>query len=256
MARIKSEEDIAHLREGGRRLGEVVKAVGQMVKPGISIAELNEAAEALIRKNGDVPAFLDYMPEGAERPFPATICISVNEEVVHGIPNEDPRILEEGDIVSLDCGLVHNGLIVDHAISVIAGTPQEGDVELLQKTREALYAGIAKAHAGARIGDISEAIEEVGAESGYGIVYELGGHGVGHRVHEPPYIPNVGKKGTGEEILAGMVLAIEPMLTHGSDDVVLMADGYTYVTSDKSRAAHFEHTVVITENGPEIVTEV
>jgi len=256
MARTKTEEEIEHLREGGKRLGRVVKAVSEAVAPGVTTAELDQLAEKLIRDGGDTPAFLGYAPEGTGRGFPATICISINEEVVHGIPNEDPRTIEDGDIVSLDCGLTHNGMIVDHAVSVIAGTPQEGDEALLKATRDSLYAGIGAMHPGNRVGDISAAIEEVGVKSGYGIVYELGGHGVGHKVHEPPYVPNVGEPGTGEELLVGMVLAVEPMLTHGSDDVKLMPDGYTFVTRDGSRAAHFEHTIVITKDGPEIVTEV
>ena len=255
MALIKNEEEINALREGGKRLARVVQAVAERVAPGVTTATLDQLAERLIREGGDAPAFLGYAPRGADRPFPATICISINEEVVHGIPNEDPRTVEAGDIVSLDCGLVHNGMIVDHAVSVIAGAGSPEDVALLKATRDSLYAGIAVMHPGARIGDIGAAVEAVGDAHGYGIVYELGGHGVGHKVHEEPYVPNVGEAGTGQELKAGMVLAVEPMFTHGTADVVLMPDGYTFVTRDGSRAAHFEHTVVITEQGPEIVTE-
>ena len=256
MAKIKTAEDIEYLREGGKRLGRVVKEVSEMVRPGITTEELDQVAEKMIRDGGDEPAFLGYAPRGADRGFPGTMCISVNEEVVHGIPNEDVRTVEEGDIVSLDCGLTHNGLIVDHAVSVIAGEAQDGDKQLLHVTRESLMAGIAVMKPGNHIGDISAAIEAVAEKHPYGIVYELGGHGVGHKVHEEPYVPNVGTPGTGEELEAGMVLAIEPMLTHGTADVKLMKDGYTFVTRDGSRAAHFEHTVVIGEEGPEIVTVV
>lgn len=254
MARIKTDEDIAYLREGGKRLARVVKAVSEMVRPGITTDELDQAAEKMIRDGGDEPAFLGYAPRGADRGFPGTMCISVNEEVVHGIPNEDVRTIEEGDIVSLDCGLTHHGLITDHAVSVIAGEPREEDVTLLNVTRESLMAGIGVMKPGNRVGDISAAIEAVASKHPYGIVYELGGHGVGHAVHEEPYVPNLGEPGSGEELMPGMVLAIEPMLTHGSADVKLLKDGYTFVTRDGSRAAHFEHTVVIGEDGPEIVT--
>lgn len=257
MSLIKSAEDLEHLRESGKRLARVVKTVSEMVRPGIKTDELNREAERMIKEGGDIPAFLNYAPRGADRGFPGTMCISVNEEVVHGIPNEDVRTLEEGDIVSLDCGLTHNGLITDHAVSVIAGTPRSKDDEdMLVATREALMAGIDAARPGNRIGDISAAIENVGMKYGYGMVYELGGHGVGHKVHEEPYVPNVGDPGTGEELLPGMVIAIEPMLTHGDPDVELLKDGYTFVTRDGSWAAHFEHTVIITENGPEIATVV
>lgn len=254
MARIKTTEDIENLREGGKRLARVVKTVSEMVRPGLTTEELDQTAEKMIRDGGDVPAFLGYAPRGADRGFPGTMCISVNEEVVHGIPNEEVRTLEEGDIVSLDCGLTHNGLITDHAVSVIAGAASEEDKKLLNVTRDALMAGIAAMKPGNHIGDISAAIEAVASKHPYGIVYELGGHGVGHKVHEEPYVPNLGEPGTGEELVPGMVLAIEPMLTHGSPDVKLLKDGYTFVTRDGSHAAHFEHTVVVTENGPEIVT--
>lgn len=254
MALTKSEQDIAYLREGGKRLARVVKAVSEMVRPGITTDELDRVAEKMIRDGGDEPAFLNYAPKGADRGFPGTMCISINEEVVHGIPNEDVRTIQESDIVSLDCGLTHNGLISDHAVSVIAGKGTKEDEELLVATREALMAGIAAIKPGNRIGDISHAIESAIDASKYGIVFELGGHGVGHKVHEEPYVANVGEVGEGPEIVPGMVLAIEPMLTHGTDRVTLMPDGYTFVTKDGSRAAHFEHTVVVTEDGHEIVT--
>lgn len=251
---IKTKEEIEKLREGGKRLAGVVRKTGEMVRPGMSVTELNEFAERLIREGGDEPAFLGYTPRGAEREYPATICISVNEEVVHGIPNEDPRILEEGDIVSLDCGLVHKGLITDHAISVIAG---EGDTEakqLVERTKEALMAGIKAIKPGGHVGDIGAAVEALGKKHGFGVVYELGGHGVGHKVHEEPYIPNVGDRGEGPELVEDMVLAIEPMFTEGSPNVKLLKDGYTFVTEDGSRAAHFEHTIVVTKDGAEIIT--
>lgn len=251
---VKTAEEIKKLREGGKRLAHVVAEVAKAVHPGVTTLELNELAEMLIRKNGDTPAFLGYTPQGAKRPFPATICISLNNEVVHGIANEDWETVEDGDIVSLDCGITHDGLITDHAVSVVAGTGDDEARELLDATKDAMMAGIAAARGGARVGDISAAIEAIGVARGFGIVYELGGHGVGHSVHEEPFIPNVGDAGTGEELLPGMVLAIEPMFTEGTPKVKLMPDGYTFVTKDGSRAAHFEHTILVTHGKPEVLT--
>ena len=251
---IATEKDIPLLREGGKRLARVLAAVAEACIPGVSTADLNMLAEKLIRDGGDIPSLVGYTPHGAKRPYPATICISINEEVVHGIPNENPRIIKEGDIVGLDCVLTHEGVFVDSALSVIAGKGDADASALLRATKEALAAGITAARAGNHVGDISAAIEAVGVERGYGIVYELGGHGVGHAVHEEPYIPNVGDAGTGEELLPGMVIAIEPMFTEGTPKVKLLSDGYTFVTRDGSRASHFEHTVLITKKGAEILT--
>jgi methionyl aminopeptidase len=251
---IYTKEEIADLREGGKRLADVVRQVAEACAPGVSTAELNEIAEKLIRDCGDTPSFLGYTPRGAKRAFPAAICISVNEEVVHGIPNEDARTIHDGDIVGLDCGITHKGLITDHCISMIAGSGDDAAKKLLKANKDALMAGIKAARGGAHVGDVGAVVEAIGRENGYGIVFELGGHGVGHRVHEEPYIANVGIAGEGEEFIPGMVVAIEPMFTEGSDRVKLMPDGYTYVTKDGSRAAHFEHTILITEGEPEILT--
>lgn len=252
---VKTPEEIALLRGGGRRLALIVQEVARRVAPGISVADLDALAEKLTREGGDIPAFLGYSPRGAKRPYPASLCVSVNEEVVHGISNEDPRTLEEGDIVSLDYGIVHQGLITDHAVTIIAGKTDEKAKRLLKATEESLVAGIKAARAGAHVGDIGNAVQKVAEKYGYGIVWELGGHGVGYRVHEEPYIPNFGEPGTGPELVPGMVLAIEPMFTEGSPDVRLMPDGYTFVTKDGSRAAHFEHTIVVTTGAPEILTK-
>jgi methionyl aminopeptidase len=252
----KAPEEIAKLREGGRRLATIVAEVTKIVHPGVSISDLDALAEKLTRDGGDTPAFLGYSPRGAKRPYPASICISVNDEVVHGIPTENPHILKDGDIVSLDYGIVHQKLITDHAVTVIAGKGDQKAKRLVKATEEALSAGIHAARAGNHVGDIGVAVQKVGEKHGYGIVWELGGHGVGYRVHEEPYIPNFGEPGTGPEIIPGMVLAIEPMFTEGGPDVMLMPDGYTFVTADHSRAAHFEHTIVITDKGPEIITKI
>lgn len=254
MALIKSADDIAKLREGGKRLARAVDETRKLVVPGVTTKELNDHFERLVREGGDEPAFLNYQPRGARRPFPASICISVNEEVVHGIPTENNRVVKDGDIVKLDGGVRHQGLITDHAVSVIAGTAREEDETLVRGTRQALMAGIAAARGGNKIGDISAAVEDVGVSLGYGIVFELGGHGVGHQVHEEPYVPNVGDAGTGELLVPGMVLAIEPMFTLGTPRVRVKFDGYTYVTKDNTRAAHWEHTIVITDGAPEIIT--
>ena len=252
---IATQKDIPLLREGGRRLAHVLSEVGKATVPGTSTDVLNTLAEKLIREGGDTPSLIGYTPHGAKRPYPATLCVSINEEVVHGIPNENPRIIKEGDIVGLDCVLTHEGILVDSAISVIAGKGDEGAKALLAATEEALRAGIRVAKAGNHVGDISAAIEEVGVRLGYGIVFELGGHGVGNSVHEEPYVPNVGDAGTGPLLNLGMVIAIEPMFTEGTPRVKLLPDGYTFVTKDGSRAAHFEHTILITEGKAEILTK-
>jgi len=252
---IATKKDIPILREGGRHLAEVLKAVGDAVRPGVSTDTLNTLAEKMIRDFGDIPSLIGYTPRGATRPYPATICISINDEVVHGIPNENPSIIKEGDVVGLDCVLTHKGLLVDSALTVIAGKGDVGAEALLEATKEALMAGIKMAKPGGYIGDISAAIEAVGVMRGYGIVFELGGHGVGNSVHEEPYVPNVGDAGTGAQLTPGLVIAIEPMFTEGTPRVKLLKDGYTFVTKDGSRAAHFEHTILITENGHQILTE-
>lgn len=254
-ATIKKPEEIPVLREGGRRLARIMQEVARAVKPGISTAALDELAEKLARDGGDVPILLGYKPWSAKRAFPASICISVNNEVVHGIPNEDPHILKEGDILSLDMCLEHGGLITDMALSVGVGIIDEKAERLFKATREARDLGIAAARGGAHVGDIGFAIDAVAQKYGYGNVYELGGHGVGYKVHEEPYIMNVGEVGKGEELVPGMVIAIEPMFTEGDERVKLLADGYTYVTKDGSRAAHFEHSVLVTDGAPEILTK-
>ena len=253
---IYTAEEIAILREGGKRLARAVEETRKRVVPGVTTKALNDHFEALVREGGDTPAFLNYQPRGARRPFPAAICISVNEEVVHGIPTENTRVVKEGDIVKLDGGVTHRGLITDHAVSVIAGQGSEEDAALVAATRQAMLAGIEAARGGNRVGDISAAVEEVGVRLGFGIVFELGGHGVGHHVHEEPYVPNVGDAGHGELLVPGMVLAIEPMFTLGTPKVRVKFDGYTYVTKDGTRAAHWEHTILVTDSAPEILTQV
>lgn len=253
---VKSERDRKELRVAGKRLGEILKELSRASVPGVSVASLNEKAERMIRERGDIPAFLNYTPRGAIRPYPATLCIAINDVVVHGIPTENNAVLKEGDIIGLDTGLVHNGYIVDSGVTVSVGRVDKNAERLIQTTREALYTGIHAAHVGRRVGDIGEAIERFVKPHGYSIVRELGGHGVGRRVHEEPSIPNYGKKGKGPLLVEGMVIAIEPMLNEGRRDIIFDDDAYTIRTADGSRSAHFEHTIIITKNGPEILTEV
>ncbi len=252
---LKTEDDIVKLREGGKRLAHILTEVAQRVAPGVTTLSLNELTEKLIREGGDEPSLLGYTPRGAKRPYPATMCISVNEEVVHGIPTENSRVLQDGDIVGLDCVMTHQGLMVDATVTVIAGKASKESKRLLQATKEGLEAGIKAARGGNHIGDIGAAVDAVAEKYGYGNVDELGGHGVGYKVHEEPYVPNFGQKGTGVLLVPGMVLAIEPMFTEGSPEVKLLRDGYTFVTKDGSRAAHFEHTIVITDGAAEVLTK-
>jgi methionyl aminopeptidase len=255
---IKTKEQIEILREGGKRLATVLYKVRDVVAPGISAKELDQYAEKLIREMGDEPAFLNYRPAGAETPFPASLCVSVNDEVVHGIPHAE-KILKEGDIVSLDLGLKHKGLFTDMAITVPVGEITEGVKKLLETTEQALEAGIWAAHGGSRVGDISSAIEAFirgRKENKYGIVEVLSGHGVGVRIHEDPYIPNFGKRGKGEKLIPGMVVALEPMVNNGTKEVVIDEDGWTFCTKDGKKSAHFEHTILITEGEAEILTKI
>lgn len=249
---IKSKEDIEILREGGKRLSLILKRVAEAVRPGVTEFELNELAEKLIEEGGDSAPFKNYKPDMCRIAFPAAICISVNDEVVHGIP--DKKVLKEGDIVGLDLGLEHKGMFTDMAITVAVGKISKEDEELMDITRKSLEAGIKAVRAGATTGDIGYAVESVIKPKKYGIVRELAGHGVGYSVHEPPYIPNYGRKGTGEKLSAGMVIAIEPMVNLGSDKIVEDKDKFTIRTKDGSKSAHFEKTVVVTEKGCEVLT--
>ena len=252
---IKNDTDRANLIEGGRRLAVVLCALKDKVAPGVTAEELDDLAEQMIRDGGDEPCFLGYTPEGANKPYPATLCVSINDEVVHGIPNESVKTLKNGDIVGLDLGLTHNGIIVDAAITVAVGEVDELTKKLLTATERALVAGIAVAMPGNRIGDISSAIQKEIEGAGFSVVRELGGHGVGEHVHEEPFIPNFGHAGTGPELVEGMVLALEPISSVGKASVVLSPDGYTYRTKDGSRSAHFEHTILLQKGGARIITE-
>jgi methionyl aminopeptidase len=253
--KLKTKEDIEILREGGRRHAFILNEVAQAVKPGVSTKELDDLAAQLIKEGGDASAFLGYKPYGAKRPFPASICTSVNDAVVHGIPNEEPYILKEGDVVTIDIGLVHKGLITDMAVTVPVGKIDRDTAKLIKATKDALNLGIKAAKGGDTTGHIGEAIETYIEPLGYGIVEELAGHGVGYKVHEDPYVPNYGVAGQGDPLVPGMVIAIEPIINKGTKEIYLDKDGYTYKTKDGKVSAHFEKTVLITEKGCEILTE-
>jgi len=255
MITIKTKEDINILREGGKRHAFILRELAKIVKPGITSLDLENYARKLIADGGDTASFLGYEAEGSGRPYPAALCVSINDMIVHGIPNEDVQTLKEGDIVSLDLGLTHKGLITDSAITVPVGNISQEIMQLLEVTKKALFAGIKAAKGGKRVGDIGEAISRVAVPYKYGVVEELSGHGVGYSVHEDPYIPNFGTAGRGESLKPGMVIAIEPMFNIGTKRIKAVGDGYAFRTADGSFSAHFEHTIVITKSGAEILTE-
>ena len=256
MISIKSEKEIELMKEGGRILAKIIEEVAEKAEPGITTEYLDKVACDLILKFGAKPSFKGYKGAGGElgKPFPTALCVSVNEELVHCIPSE--RILKEGDIVSLDLGLKHKNLFTDMAITVSVGEISNSSKKLLETTEKALYVGIDVAREGNRVGDIGFAIESFVRPHRYGIVEVLAGHGVGRAVHEDPYIPNFGKKGTGAVLKKGMVIAIEPMINNGTKNVVLDKDGWTFRTADNKKSAHFEHTILITDGEPEILTKI
>lgn len=254
--RLKTKDEIQTMHEGGKRHAEILRALAEMITPGMSALVLEEEARRLIRAHGDEPAHLNYTPAGAKRPFPAALCISINEEIVHGIPNEAEKLLKQGDIVSIDLSLKHKGLITDSAITVPVGAIDDESKKLLKVAKQALEAGIKAAKPGQHIGDIGEAINDIVEASGFSVADDLAGHGVGFALHEDPFVPNFGIAGEGEELVPGMVIAIEPMVNVGGPEIIEVDDGYTLKTADGSRSAHFEHTVAITEKGNIILTSI
>ena len=246
MISIKSEREIELLRIAGEIVGKTHHYMEQFIKPGITTKELDTLAEDYILSQGATPSFKGLYG------FPGSICISINEEVVHGIPGK--RKLREGDIVTLDIGACYKGYHGDSAWSYKVGNITASDASLLEHTEKALYEGIKQVRPGNRIGDISNAIEVYATEHNLGIVKELVGHGVGTTVHEDPEVPNYGEKGKGPRLREGMVIAIEPMLTLGSPDIYVDSNDWTVITDDGSRSAHFEHTVAVTSDGVKILT--
>jgi methionyl aminopeptidase len=248
----KKKEDIEILREGGRRLARHVRTLSELVKPGVTPKSLEEKAREMVAADGDELAFMGY----GKPPYPSGLCVSVNDTIVHSPASESRRPFENGDVVCLDFGIKHKGLYTDHAVTVIAGTPKsDDDIQLLKGTQEALEIGIAQAKVGNTTGDIGYAVEEIAEKYGFGYPRNLSGHGVGKKVHEEPHVPNFGEPGEGEELVEGLVIAIEPMMTLGTGDLYIDKDGHSYRTKDGSRSAHFEHTVLITKNGPQILTK-
>lgn len=255
MALIKTKEEIEKLREGGKILAEVLQIVGRMAEPGISTFRLNEVAEDLIEKFGAKPSFKNFKPEPRSNPYPAGLCTSLNDEVVHCVPSKD-RILKEGDILALDLGVWYKNLCTDSAITVVIGEVSKEARKLIAVTEESLYKGIKEAVIGKTIGDIGFAVSKIVEANGFSVIRDLVGHGVGHKVHEDPQIPNYGQKGKGLKLQEGMVLAIEPMTATGDYRLKPCADHFGYRTYDGGFSAHFEHTIAVTANGPEILTRI
>ena len=253
---IRTKEEIALMREGGRRLASILTGLVDVVRPGVSTKALDEYAEHGIRESGGDPIFKGYRIEGARAPYPASICTSINDEVVHGIPRAE-RILADGDIIGLDIGMrwpAAGGMVTDMAVTVGIGKISAEAERLILATREALDSAIATIRPGIRIGDIGHAVEVRLREDKLGIIRDLAGHGVGHELHEEPMIPNFGKPGTGVELQEGMTIAVEPMATLGGWRITLDDDEWTFRTTDGSLAAHFEHTIAIAGGGAEVLT--
>jgi methionyl aminopeptidase len=250
---IKTRAEIEAIRSAGKVVAGILAAARAAAAPGVTLKELDEAARGVLRDAGATSPFLNYKPKFAPVPYPAVICTSVNDSALHGIP--DDYDLRPGDLLSVDAGATLDGWVGDAAISFTIGEPSEADARLISVTEAALAAGIAAAVPGGRLGDISAAIGKVGRAGGYGISTDLGGHGVGRTMHEDPHIPNLGKRGRGMRLVPGLVLAIEPwFMAGGNDDIYVDDDGWTIKTGDGSRAAHAEHTIAITDEGPVILT--
>ncbi|MBI5456787.1 type I methionyl aminopeptidase [Candidatus Kaiserbacteria bacterium] len=255
----RNSSEIEALREGGRRLAQHLQTLAAIVRPGVSVKDLEKKALELVRADGDSPAFLDYEYGKDKNPFASALSVSINDTIVHAPAGVSSEVIQDGDVVSLDFGIVHDGFYTDHAVTIIAGENRDPeDEKLVQATYEALEAGIAAAKVGGNTGDIGHAIERVAKKYKLGFPRNLSGHGVGRTVHEEPHIPNYGMPGEGDTLVEGHIIAIEPMFTRGSGELRVDAgrDGHAYRTKDKSRTAHAEHTVLVTKSGPEILTKV
>lgn len=253
MINLKNASDIEILRKGGRILAEILAALRKEIRVGVSTKYLNDCVEKMIFKAGARPAFLGYWPKGVGRPYPASLCTSLNSVIVHGLPSEGV-ILKEGDILGLDLGLEFQGLFTDTALTLGVGAIGSEAQNLLSVTKRALDLALLEVNPGSHIGDIGWAIETFIKSFGFSVIRDLVGHGVGFKLHEEPPIPNWGRRGEGEVLRPGMVLAIEPMVSIGSGEIRACSDGWGYETQDKSLAAHFEHTVLVQENGHEVLT--
>jgi methionyl aminopeptidase len=250
---IKTRREIQAMREASRHVAEILLELRERVKPGVTTAELDRFAEKAIAERGVTSSFKGYDPHGLPK-YPAVLCVSVNDEIVHGIPG--PRVLEEGDIVSLDFGVSFEGFHGDSAVTVPVGEVA-GDVQrLLDVTRQSLWCGIEAMRPGRRLSDIGHGVQSRVEPEGFSVVRDFAGHGIGRKMHEPPWIPNFGAEGRGPRLLPGMVFAIEPMVNAGDPDVRILDDEWTAVTADGSLSAHFEHTILITEDAPEVLTRI
>ncbi len=247
MIYLKTDEEIEILRENNILVSKTLAEVGRNIRPGVTTLELDRIAEEFIRSHGATPAFLGYQG------YPASLCISINEQVVHGIPGD--RVINEGDIVSVDCGTFLKGFVGDSAYTFAVGEVSDEVRRLLDVTKEALYKGTAQAKVGNRIGDISAAVQEHAERNGYGVVRELVGHGVGRKMHEDPEVPNFGARGRGPLLKEGMVICIEPMINMGVKAVVFERDGWTVRTKDRKPSAHYEFAVAIRKDGPDVLTD-
>ena len=250
---IKTRREVALMREANRHVAEILLELREIVKPGVATAELDRHAEKAIKERGIQSSFKGYDPHGLPK-YPAVLCVSVNEEIVHGIPG--PRELQEGDIVGLDFGVSVDGYHGDSAVTLPVGRIGEEAQKLLDATCEALGLAIETMYPGKRLSDIGHAVQTRAERGGFSVVRVFAGHGIGARLHEPPWIPNYGAPGRGPRLMAGMVFAIEPMLNAGGSDVRMLDDEWTAVTADGSLSAHFEHTVLITDEGPEVLTKI
>ncbi|MEK7133630.1 MAG: type I methionyl aminopeptidase [Patescibacteria group bacterium] len=254
IARTKAEIDA--LREGGRRLARHVRILSEMVAPGVTSRELEEKAREMVKAEGDTLAFFGHTERKSDTPYPSGLCLSVNDVIVHSPASDNGVTIRDGDVVCLDFGIKHKGLYTDHAATVIAGSRRDPhDEELVRGTYEALAAGIKEAKVGNTTGDIGYAVQKIAEKYNFGYPKNLSGHGVGIKVHEEPHVPNFGEPGRGTKLVEGLVIAIEPMMTLGSGELFIDKDGHSYRTKDGSRTAHAEHTVLITKNGPEILTK-
>lgn len=242
----KSKIEIQKMKSAGRIVADVLRELAALVEPGVTTKDLDQAAERMIRDAGAIPTFKGYYG------YPASICTSVNEEVVHGIPGK--RRLREGDIIGIDCGATLGGYVGDSALTVPVGKVSDEIKRLLEATRQSLFAAIDKCVPGNRLGDVGHAVQAYVEPLGYSVVRNYCGHGIGRAMHEEPQVPNYGDPGTGKSLREGWVLAIEPMINLGNHDVKVLSDNWTVVTLDKLPSAHFEHTVAVTESGPEILT--
>jgi len=250
---LKAGSEIARMRVAGAVVAEILASVAAAAVPGVRLKDLDRLAADIMRRRDATPSFLGYHPTWAPRPYPGVLCLSINETIVHGIP--DGRKLQDGDLLSIDCGVSVGGYHGDSAITIGVGGMTEPNRRLIETAEQALAAGIQAAQPGARLGDVSHAIERVSRAGGYGIPYAYGGHGIGRAMHEDPHVPNTGEPGTGLLLREGLVLALEPMLlAGGKDGTRVLRDGWSVVTADGGRAAHAEHTVAITADGPVVLT--